>query len=172
MAKESIVLFGEGKTEAIFLSYLKLVYEADNDGRLKIKVDKGQGKSPKDVADRLVNKLLKIGNYDRSLLLIDSDLEHKISKALLQKNKITLLQSDPQCIEGLMLNILGKLPKGASHISSKDLKSTFMKLLNTNEKGYMMKLAKECPKIFPKSLLENKRSQIPTLDAILQFMGQ
>lgn len=171
MARESIVLFGEGKTEAIFLSHLKTVYEADKDNRLKIKVDKGQGKSPKDVAGRLVSKLLAVGNYDRSLLLIDSDIEHKITNAFLKKHNITLVLSEPQCIEGLMLSILGKLPKGAAHKTSKELKSTFIQLLNTNENGYMMKLVKECPQLYPKEVLESMRGCIPKLDAILQFLG-
>ncbi|PQJ27779.1 hypothetical protein [Rubritalea profundi] len=171
MARESIVLFGEGKTEAIFLNHLKKVYEADKDKRLKIKVDKGQGKSPQDVANRLVNKLLKLGCYDRSLLLIDSDIEHKIKSAFLKKNSITLALSVPQCLEGLMLSILGELPKGGLHSSSKELKSAFIKLLNTDEAGYSMKLRSRCPQLFPKELLEAKRSTLPEFDAILNFMG-
>ncbi len=169
MAKESIVLFGEGKTEAIFLNHLKTVYSAHK--ALKIKVDKGQGKSPQDVADRLVNKLLRVGHYDRSLLLIDSDIEHKISQKFLSKHKITLVLSIPQCIEGLMLQILGKLPKGATHSRSKELKSVFLKEIDTNEAGYGRKLTQEAPRLFPIEMLEEKRKTIPELDEILTFMG-
>lgn len=169
MARKSIVLFGEGKTEAIFLNHLKSVYQGHQD--LKIKVDKGQGKCPKDVAERLVNKLLRVGHYDRSLLLIDSDIEHQLTNHFLSKHKITLVLSKPQCIEGLMLAILGKLPKGAPHSRSKVLKSTFIKLLDTTESGYAMKLVKACPQLFPKELLESKRPSIPELDQILRFLN-
>ena len=171
MARESIVLFGEGKTEAIFLNYLKKVYEADKNGGLKIKVDKGQGKSPKDVAERLVNKLLRVGNYDRSLLLIDSDIEHNIKSSFLKKHNITLILSKPQCMEGILLSILDKLPKGGKNSSSKDLKAAFMKQIGTNEKRYMIDLPKACPQRFPIDLIEEKRRSIPELDAILKFLG-
>ncbi len=52
MARESIILFGEGKSEAIFLSHLKKVYSSQI--QAKVKVDKGQGKTPRDIIDRLI----------------------------------------------------------------------------------------------------------------------
>lgn len=82
------MLYGEGKTEAIFLDHIKTIYEAHR--HLKIKVDKGQGKSPKDVAERLVNTQLRVGNYDRSLLLIDSDIDHNLTSKYLSSHNITL----------------------------------------------------------------------------------
>jgi hypothetical protein len=169
MVSESIVLFGEGKTEAIFLDHIKTIYEAHR--HLKIKVDKGQGKSPKDVAERLVNTQLRVGNYDRSLLLIDSDIDHNLTSKYLSSHNITLVLSTPKCIEGLMLQILGKLPKGAAHSASKDLKSTFMRLLDTKEAGYAKKLAAKCPVFFSKELLDAKRRHIPELNAILEFLN-
>jgi hypothetical protein len=169
MARESIVLFGEGKTETIFLDHLKTVYEAHR--HLKIKVGTGQGKTPRDVAARLVNTLLRVGHYDRSLLLIDSDIEHHLTSKYLKTHNITLVLSMPKCIEGLMLKILDELPKGAAHSSSKDLKSAFMKYLVTTESSYARKFADKCPALFPKELLDAKRRQIPELDAILHFLN-
>jgi hypothetical protein len=169
MARESIVLFGEGKTEAIFLDHVKTVYEAHR--HLKIKIGMGQGKSPKDVAARLINTQLRVGNYDRSLLLIDSDIEHDLTTKYLKLHNITLVLSTPKCIEGLMLQILDELPKGAAHSASKDLKSAFMRFLNTTEAGYARKLADKCPILFSKELLEAKRRHIPELNTILEFLN-
>ena len=77
---DNIVLFGEGKTEAVFLRHLTRIYR-DAIGNTKVKVDAGQGGSPKQVANRLIRKVLNIGNYDRSLLLLDCDVPHDIPKS-------------------------------------------------------------------------------------------
>ncbi len=167
--KESIILFGEGKTEAIFLNHLKKVTAAHL--RVKIKVDKGQGKSPQDIADRLVNKHLKNANYDRSLLLIDSDVAHGITPAFLKKNSISLVQSSPKCLEGLLLQLIGKSPKGAVNSNSKQLKSAFQSVINANDSNYTLKLMESCPKLFPLELIESKRKSIPELNDILNFLG-
>jgi hypothetical protein len=169
MARESIILFGEGKSEAIFLSHLKKVYSSQI--QAKVKVDKGQGKTPRDIIDRLINKHLKVGSYDKALVLLDSDVPHKIPKKILVENNIDLALSTPQCLEGMLLSILGLSPKGAKHASSSSLKSTFMKHLGTQEDRYMIKFHQKCPDLFPKTLLESKRLVIPQLDVILKFLG-
>lgn len=70
--QESILLFGEGKTEAVFLNHLRTLYA----GRIqaRVMIDAGQGGGAREVASRLIKKHLHLGAYDRSLLLIDEDL--------------------------------------------------------------------------------------------------
>lgn len=71
MARESIILFGEGKSEAIFLSHLKKVYSSQI--QAKVKVDKGQGKTPRDIIDRLIKLSLQ-------------DIKSMLSSSLITRN--------------------------------------------------------------------------------------
>lgn len=47
--QKSIRLFGEGKTEAVFLNHLRTIYAPEI--RACVQVDAGQGGSPKQVAE-------------------------------------------------------------------------------------------------------------------------
>jgi len=92
--QKSIVLYGEGKTEAVFLRHLCSLF-ADS-SRMKIQIFAGQGGGPKQVIIRMV-KQLSLGAYDRSLLLIDEDLPiDEIPATWLRKHKITLVTSGPR----------------------------------------------------------------------------
>jgi hypothetical protein len=151
------------------LNHLKREFGADFGG--SIKVDKGQGKSPKDIAQRLINKHLRVGNYDRSLLLLDSDVPINIPAKQLKENQITLIQSAPVCIEGFFLKLLEELPKGGAHQSASGLKSAMRKILGCEEKRYGVTLAKKCPELFPRDLLLTKREQNDTMSEILEFLS-
>jgi len=75
MARESIILFGEGKSEAIFLSHLKKVYSSQI--QAKVKVDKGQGKTPRDIIDHLIKLSLQ-------------DMKSLLSSSLITRNFVPL----------------------------------------------------------------------------------
>ncbi len=169
--RESIILFGEGKTEAVFLQHLHSLFRDEIAAR--VKVDAGQGGSPKQVAERLIKKHLNLASYDRSLLLIDSDLPlDEIPASWLAKHRITLVTSVP-CLEGLFLTMLGDSPPAKERHLSRNWKRRFHKnhLGTDRDAEIVSKLGSKCPSLFPKQLIESARFSQPTLHHILEFLG-
>lgn len=170
--RESIILFGEGKTEAIFLQHLHTLYQ---DGiAARVKVDAGQGGSPKQVAERLVKKHLNLGAYDRSLLLIDSDLPlDEIPANWLVKHRITLVTSVPRCFEGFFLTMLGDLPPAKERHQSRSWKRRFHKnhLGTDRDAEIISKLRGKCLALFPKELIEKERITHSPLGEIVAFLS-
>jgi len=169
----SIVLFGEGKTEAVFLRHVVKLFEPDLGGT-RIKIDAGQGGSPKQVADRLIKKHLTLGNFDRSLLLLDEDQPvGEIPKIWLRRHAIRIVLSAPRCLEGLFLSLLDDPPRSRDRGHSKHWKSRFQKnhLKTDRESEIVARLNKACPSLFPRKMLEKKRESLSPLDAILNFLG-
>jgi hypothetical protein len=117
--KESILLFGEGKTEAVFLNHLRTLYAGRI--RARVMIDAGQGGGPRQIASRLIKKHLELGAYDRSLLLIDEDLPvDKIPASWLRKHKIQIISTNPMCLEGLLLTLLNDPPPSRERLLSKN----------------------------------------------------
>lgn len=104
--KKSLVLFGEGKTEAVFLSHLYRIYR-DQLPDTKINTDWGRGGSPNCVAERLIRSHLNLKQNDGALLLLDADIEISPTlKRTLAQHSVQLVRCDPLCLEGLFLNLL------------------------------------------------------------------
>ena len=170
--KKSLILFGEGKSEAAFLNHLRSLYRPKL-LNTRIHIDAGRGGSPQCVADRLMRQHLDLKSSDGVLLLIDSDIEIDLKlKKELKRCSVKLLLSEPVCLEGLFLKLLDdkgskKVKRGAPH-----LKAYFQKTyLNTDRNcEYVAKLKKACSKLFPERLIEQKRNENPTLETILSFM--
>jgi len=95
-------MFAEGKIDGIFLKHIARI--SGDPSSLRIKVDRGQGGSPDCVVTKIIKTQLDIANYDRALLLLDGDLP--IGTATTRKLRdrgITLILSEPQCIENSSL---------------------------------------------------------------------
>jgi len=169
---ENIVLFGEGKTEAVFLRHLTQLYR-DELGKTKVKIDAGQGGSPKQVANRLIRKVLNIGSYDRSLLLLDCDIPHDIPKKWLKENSIGVVASAPMCLEGLFLTMLDDLPPRSERAQSKHWKRRFHQnhLKTDRDSDIVAKLSDKCPTLFPRELIDIERAKHPCLSKILSFLN-
>lgn len=170
--RESIILFGEGKTEAVFLQHLHTLYR--NGIAARVKVDAGQGGSPKQVAERLIKKHLNLGAYDRSLLLIDSDMPlDDIPASWLVKYRITLVTSVPCCLEGFFLTMLGDPPPAKERHQARNWKRRFHKnhLGTDRDSEIVSKLHGKCPFLFPKELIEKERITHSSLSEILAFLS-
>lgn len=74
--KGSLILFGEGKSDAIFLRHICAMYREELKGT-RIKIDAGQGGSPEQIILRLINKHLRLASYDRVLVLLDEDFRNQ-----------------------------------------------------------------------------------------------
>ncbi len=169
--QESILVYGEGKTEAVFLNHLRTVYACEI--RARVQVDAGQGGGSKQVAERMIKKHLNLGSYDRSLLLLDSDVPNDdIPQIWLKKHKISLVCSEPQCLEGLFLTLLDDPPPSKDRHHSKNWKQRFRRnhLGTDRDTEVLERLKKKCPELFPRELLEEKRRQIPTLHELIEFL--
>ncbi|MEA1919604.1 MAG: hypothetical protein U9N52_07180 [Campylobacterota bacterium] len=101
----TLIIVGEGAHEKAFLSHLKALYSANTDQ--KVKIDSADGGSPQDIVRTAVKKSRHI-DYDRKFILMDSDIAvDEITKKLAKDNNITIILSEPLCLEGMLLNLLG-----------------------------------------------------------------
>ena len=157
----------------MFLNHLIQIYGIKS-RRNRVHVYKGNGGGPVNVATGL-KKQASLGNYDRCLLLLDSDLPTDgIDPKWIKKLKLTIIKSHPQCLEGLFLKILDGLPKGAGSMKSSKLKSRFQKdYLDTDNQSEANKRLQrgKLEALFTQDLIEERRKSIPELDAILSFLG-
>ena len=101
----TLIIVGEGAHEKAFLSHLKALYSANTDQ--KVKIDSADGGSPQDIVRVAVKKSKHI-DYDRKFILMDSDIAvDDATKKLAKDNNITIILSEPLCLEGMLLNLLG-----------------------------------------------------------------
>jgi hypothetical protein len=160
-ANKTLLFFGEGMNEEIFLKYLRGLYACNNDVAVTIK--KGRGGD----AENIVLDAIKVpGGFNRRVVILDNDKpknEIKKARQLAKKKKIRLLENTP-CLEHLLLLIL----------SSNEVSSDSKKCKKIFEEKYISKSHRkeiyEYDKHFPKDLLEEKRKLIKLLDYIIRIM--
>ena len=101
----TLIIVGEGAHEKAFLSHLKTLYSANTDQ--KVKIDSADGGSPQDIVRTALKKSRHI-DYDRKFILMDSDIEvDDATIKMAEDNKITIILSEPLCLEGMLLDSLG-----------------------------------------------------------------
>lgn len=97
---------------------MKSLYDRRDSGQ-KIKVESADGGSPRDIINYVVKK--KHIAYDRKVILMDSDIplpSPDLKNA--EKNSITIIQSTPLCLEGMLLDVLGdKIPRTSQSCKTK-----------------------------------------------------
>ncbi|MBE0471465.1 MAG: hypothetical protein IBX55_18390 [Methyloprofundus sp.] len=104
----SLIIVGEGPHDKAFLSHMKDLYDNRSTGQ-KIKIETADGGSPKDIIRSAIKN--KHINYDQRYVLMDSDIPlSEENKKTAKKNKITIIQSTPICLEGMLLEILDQNP--------------------------------------------------------------
>lgn len=169
--RQSILLFGEGKTEAVFLSHLRSLYAPEI--RARVLVDAGQGGSPRQLAERMISKHLDLGSYDRSLLLLDADVPtHDIPATWLRKHGIRVVFSAPLCLEGMFLTLLDDPPPAKERHLSRNWKQRFRRnhLGTDRDSEILYRLKRKCPELFPRTLMDARNDGIPTLRELLDFL--
>jgi len=154
----TLIIVGEGIHEKAFLSYLKSLYSANTNQ--KVKVDSADGGSPEDIVRTAVKKSKGIA-YDKKFILMDSDIEiNDKTKKLAKENNITLILSEPLCLEGMLLRLLNiSVPD-----SSKKCKALLHPKLDgkpTDRKSYENLITKE--------ILEN--SKIEQIVLIIKILS-
>ena len=163
-AKVTVLIYGEGKTEEIFLKYLRSVYRKRYNG-ISIKIKNGGGGSPEDVLYKTIRNK-DSGNYQGTFIFLDTDKKWSDEfKEKAKNNNIELIGSKP-CVEGfflLILNFRFDIIAKSSNQCKKEFEKRYLdKKKKLNSENYK--------KIFPKKLLEKRRKKIPILDEVISIM--
>jgi predicted alpha/beta-hydrolase family hydrolase len=99
---KSIPLFGEGKTDAVFLAHLCHIYRSP---AVITKVEHGKGGSDQTVVQAAI-KIARLADYSGVLVLLDSDRDDgPIPADWCKKNRLLIKRASP-CLESLLLEIL------------------------------------------------------------------
>lgn len=105
--KTTLLVMGEGEHDKAFLSHMKGIYHERRSGS-KITLDFSSGGSPHDIIKDTVKKSRHVG-YDQKFILMDSDVPVNQQDIKAAKDSgITILYSEPLCLEGMLLNVLGQ----------------------------------------------------------------
>jgi len=152
---------GEGLCDESFLKHVKSIYVQRRCG-LAVTVRNARGKGPCNVIETAVRANAGYG-FDIRAVLVDRDLVDQMTpkvNGLVKSNSIKLLWSDP-CLEGLLLDILGKYVPHAS-AQCKKLMKEYMPGPGTEVENY--------PLLFPKEVLDACRSRVSTIDLLLTLL--
>lgn len=160
-ASKTLLVFGEGFNEEMFLKHLRALYSYESN--VAITVKKGKGGDAQNIiidADKI------LGSYDRKIVVLDNDkskVEMLKARKEAQDRNIELIENTP-CLESLLLSILEKKPSGKT---SAWCKSEFEeKYLDQKKRGE----PNEYIKLFPKKLLEARRLKIIELNKLILIM--
>ncbi len=159
-AKKTLLIFGEGFDEEIFLKYLRNIYSYNCNVAISIK--KGKGGNPRNIvidADKIP------GAYDKKLVILDDDKGKKEIMAARQESvnrQISLIENKP-CLEYLLLSILDDTTENKAENYKRQFESQY---ISKNNRGDL----KEYAKLFPRRLLELKRKSISELNDIINIM--
>jgi hypothetical protein len=175
MAKtKRVILYGEGKEDAIFLRHIWQHYQSEHPGII-CKTYAGNGGSPAQVVQGLIKKHLSLANYDGALVLLDEDQGTTgIHQRDLQTHNIHVILSKPVCLEGLILKTCQPATTVGPGTTAKKLKSQFRKeLLETDQgSGLSQLFKKKCPTLLPRKILDQAQPNLQTLKEIQNWFSQ
>ncbi len=154
------LIYGEGKEDCVFLTYLKGLYSKNSS--IACKVVQGRGGS----ADGIVIQAHRIqGAYDKKVVVLDNDkVKTEMSKARQDaaKKHIELIEHTP-CIEAVFLLTLGCKTSVKQKTSAWCKKEFESKHIDGKKRSEVIKYQE----IFPKKLLDQKRSKINELNRLI-----
>ncbi len=120
IVKTSLIIVGEGAHDQAFLNHMKELYDGRETNQT-VKIESADGGSPKDIIDVAIKKS-KIADYDKRYVLMDADIPVSIEERLhAKKKKIVLLFSEPLCLEGMLLGVLGQKAPSTNQACKDDL---------------------------------------------------
>ena len=162
-AKRTLLMYGEGLGEEMFLKHLRSLY-AYNSG-VSLRIRNGKGGNPKSI---IVNAVNEPGDFERRIVILDNDKGKKEMKRAhdeAKKSGVELLENSP-CLEATLLTIL-RPKQSFSAKKSAWCKSEF-------ESNYMDKKKRteleEYKKVFSKQILDNQKDKISELKTLINLM--
>lgn len=162
-AERTLLVYGEGLGEEVFLKYLRGLY-SQNSG-FKVKIRNGKGGTPTNIVMCAVNEP---GSFDRKVVVLDNDksdqeMNHARSEA--KQRGIEFLENSP-CLEATLLAILRPgqnfLGKTSEWCKSK-FESNYMDEKKRTE-------LEEYKKVFSKQILDNQKDSVSELKALINLM--
>lgn len=157
--KPTILFVGEGKTEVAFIKHLKSLYQPERSPPVRVDTQDGH-----DAGNILRTALRRPDTEARDAIVCLYDLDTVLPVGDLKKaedKKFVLIGAEP-CIEGFMLDILGKeRPHSTKNCKHKMHPMLGGKGKETDPNSY---------KIFTKKILEKSRLRLPNLDLILSLI--
>lgn len=156
----TLLLVGEGGAEKAFLEHLKSIYCPRGSG-VFVTVRDAHGKGPEQVVEQTI-RWLQNADFDHRATLLDTDLAwpERTRKRARQK-RLELVGSAP-CLEGLLLRILGR-PVPSSSDGCKRALGAELSGRATAPESYRT--------LFPSSLLEERRRDIPELARLIALLS-
>lgn len=160
-ANKTLLVFGEGMGEEMFLKHLKKLYCCNTGVAITIKRGKGG-----DAVNIIIDADKIPGDFDRRVVVFDNDKpkdEMNSARTEAKKRNIEIIENTP-CLESLLLLILGVTPdKKKSAECKKYFETNYIEKSKRNE-------PREYEKLFPKKFLEEKRKSIKELNIIIEIM--
>lgn len=162
-ANKTLLVYGEGLAEEMFLKYLRGLYAHNSNSAVKILNGKGGN-----AVNIVIDADNTPGAFDRKIVVLDNDKtsgEMTQARDEAKKRNIELLENSP-CLEAMLLSVLNN---GASY-ANKD--SSWCK--GEFESKHLDKKKRTEPneyiKIFPKTLLDAQRSKVSELNNLISLM--
>lgn len=163
VAKQTLLVFGEGINEEMFLKHLRSLYAYNSNVAVTIRKGKGG-----DAVSIVVDTTNTPGSFDRKIVVLDNDKpksEMEGARQEAKKRNVELIENTP-CLEALLMSILnaGDSYDGKdSNWCKSQFESTYLEKKKRSEPA-------EYHKLFPKTLLNKERSKIPTLNMFIKLM--
>jgi hypothetical protein len=161
--RKTLLFFGEGQSEELFLRHLRQLYSF-NKGVL-ITIRKGQGS----IADRIVVEADNFhGNFHRKIVVLDNDKpEKEMTRARKEAElrKIELIENTP-CLEALLLSILcpdRNFRYKESAWCKKEFESKYLDRKKRTDLG-------EYERLFTRQLLDERGEKVRDLNRLIVIM--
>ena len=159
--RKTVLLCCEGKADQALIAYLRATYTAGRPGAPHVKPKQAGGKGSNNVIDTLLGEA-KCSQPDKLVALLDGDAPPStVKRREAERKNVGLIVLSP-CLEGLLLKILGQPVPGSSQECKDRLKPIDSR--EPFESGFYAKN-------FPKNLLDQARSRVAELDALLVLFG-
>jgi len=157
--KKTVLIVGEGFTEWAFLQHIKELFITRHSD-ISVKIEHANGGSPEKVIEKAL-RLRASKSYDLCFVLLDNDVPFEP----VARPEIEVLSATP-CVEGLFLAILDQSNFSQSSANTKDCKSLFENYISREKKTEKYAYRP----IFTITVIRDRRTSVPELDAILKAM--
>lgn len=162
-ANQTLLMYGEGLGEEVFLRYLRSIYARDSGVAVLIRNGKGG-----DAVNIIINASNTPGGFDKRIVVLDNDKDDVEMRRARQEavgRGIELIENNP-CLEALLLAILNN-GRDYSDKQSSWCKSEFeSKYLDRKKRVELC----EYSKLFPNKLLNKQREKIVELNSLISIM--
>lgn len=162
-ASQTLLVYGEGLGEEVFLKHLRGLYARESGVAVTIRNGKGGN-----AVNMIIDASNAPGGFDNRIVVIDNDkddAEMRQARWEAENRSIGLIENTP-CLEAILLGILND-GKDYSNKRSSWCKNEF-------ESKYLDKKRRteldEYEKIFPKSLLDRQKIKVPGLQRLISIM--